>query len=162
MGEGAAGQDLLPPLDGVYHPNITVYGTQSARLTWDAHGYIRLATASGTADSPLYTQLFHVTPSEVKKVTSMMDSIRITLTTNKSYQLSAVPEASLAVATTGVAGLVYSHHKYAKTPTDAWLQAFDESGVRVVRISYGKMVGIAVIIAVALIAVLAGVAFLLM
>lgn len=109
--------DTAPPLDGVYYPTITEYGVQVARLTWDAHNYIQLTVVSGDEASPEYHTLFHVAPGEVGKVISTMDSLRLTLSSNKSYRLRVVSQRAI----------------------DEWLDRLSRQGVRVVRIGYGRM-----------------------
>jgi len=145
----------LTHIDGTYYPGVTVYGALAARLELKGDRLI-LTTVEGTAEAPINKEIFNCALSEVQKIRSMLDEIRITVD-GKSYRMSVAQYAGPVMASGGVAGTAVAAGMYKKSGADVFLQTLRNKGVTISRIGYGKVFGIAVIIAVVLIAILAGI-----
>lgn len=145
-------------IDVTYFPGRTIYGSLSARLEI-VNEQLKLTTVEGTAEQPVYTELFNVPFNELEKVVVFADAIYVTVK-QKKYRMSVAQHSTPAIAAGGVAGAGIAYGMYKKSGADDWISYLQSKGVPVKRIGYGKMFGLAAIIAVAMLAIAAFVYFL--
>lgn len=143
-------------IDVLYIPGKTMYGTLPARLEWKPDNTITLTTVEGTAEAPLYKQVLNTPVAKIQKISSMLDEIKIITETSK-VRMSVAQYSTPAVAAGGIAGVAVGYGMYKKTGADIWLQRFKDNGVHVSRLGYGAIFGIALGVAVAIIAVAFGI-----
>lgn len=142
-------------IDVAYYPGITVYGMLPARLELKGDRLV-LTTVEGTNESPIYKEIFNIALSEIQKVKSMLDEIKVVIA-GKSYRVSVAQYAIPAMATGGIAGAAVAAGMYQKSGARAFLNALREKGITVSRIGYGKVFVIALVGAIVLIAAIAGI-----
>lgn len=142
-----------PPtyIDVTYIPGVTVYGTLAARLQWSADNRLSLTAVEGTAEAPVYKELFNVPVGEIVSVRSMLDEIKI-VTKQGKFRISVSHSSTPVIAAGGAVGIAAAYGMYKKTGADKWIARFREHGVSVRRIGYGAIVGIALGVSALLIA----------
>ena len=143
-------------IDVMYIPGITVHGMTRARLEWKLDNTITLTTAEGTPEQPIYKEIMNVPVSDIKKVKSVIDEIKI-VTPKASYRMSVAQYSTPAIAGGGVAGTAVSYGMYKKSGADKWLQRFKDNGVAVSRLGFGAFIGIALAGAAVVIAIALGI-----
>jgi len=145
MQQSAQPTQPLTYIDVTYYPGVTVYGATPARLEVKGDR-LTLTTAEGTPEQPVYNEVFNISFSEVKKVRSLLDEIRITLA-DKSYRMSVAQYSTPAIAVGGVVGAVAATNMHRRSGAVAFLQTLRERGVPVSYVGYAKGFGIAALIA---------------
>ncbi len=139
-------------IDVMYIPGFTVYGMVRARLELTPDNHLKLTTAEGTADAPVYKEIFNVPLSDIVKINSMVDQLTIVTKTGK-HRVTVAQYSTPAVATGGVAGAAVAHGMYKKSGAEQWVQQLKDKGVQVKRFGYGKLYGFAFLGAMAFIVV---------
>lgn len=133
-------------LDGIYYPAVTVAGAQGAQLRWSVDDRLSLVVAtSASAEHGVLTEVFSVPVGEVLNVQLTLSQVRITLTGGTSYRFDFRKKGGYAPAT--VAGLIDAAVAYKESGFDDWLKEFKKSGVKTSRLGYGKLFGIAAVVA---------------
>lgn len=129
-----------PTMNVIYRPGVTVYGSLPAQLQWTEDDRVILTTVGGTPDAPVHQQLFNVHPGEFQSVKSTLDTLKFTLN-GQSVSVSVIPQASIAMRTSSIYGLIAANSAYKKSGAETWLEALRAQGVTTSRFGYGKMVG---------------------
>jgi hypothetical protein len=147
-------------IDVLYIPGKTMYGTLPARLEWKADNTLTLTTVEGTKEAPVYKELFNSPVGQIKKVSSMLDELKI-FTQSGVFRISVAQHSTPFIAAGGPAGAAVGYGMYKKSGADKWLARLKENGVKVSRLGYGGLLGVAFLGAIVVIGISLGIFFLL-
>ena len=147
-------------IDVMYTPGLTVYGMLKARLELTPDDHLKLTTVEGTAEAPVYKEVFNMPLTDIVKINSTVDQLTIVTKTGK-YRVSVAQYSTPAIATGGVAGAAVAYGMYKRSGAEQWVNNLKDKGVQVKRFGYGKLYGVAFLGAAVFIAVAVLVYFLL-
>lgn len=129
-------------LNGVYQPGISVYGMVAAQLQLSSDNVLTLITVSGSAEAPQQEELFRTRLADIQSASILSDYMYFVVD-GKKYRFTGSHQVN-----------PFSRPVAPDTPNTVSMPEFyvllHQRGLEMRKVSYGKLVGVSVVVILAL------------